>query len=377
MNFDKEYNIIRPYNNLEAPSVMKRILSDDNFKYMISYLYENRNVEKVLKELSSIQTVTDFQLKFSHYAVREVIRKTSDGLMHSGLDKLDNSKGYLFIANHRDIVLDSAIMQILLVENNHKTSQITFGSNLMTSEFIVDLGKMNKMFTFYRGGTRLQMYKNALLYSKYIQKVITEENESIWIAQRDGRTKDGNDKTQISLIKMLMMGKENPYEALKELNIVPVSISYEYEPCDIKKIQEQYISKTGVYKKQKGDDLDSVLKGITNYKGRINMVFGELLNPIIENAEINNVDINELADIVTKAIDKQIYKNYNVNPINFVAYDLVKNTNTYLNKEYNSIEKDKFIDYVNKNTSELIGNKEELKQMFYSMYAMPLKNLIL
>ena len=374
MDFEKEYNILRPYNDAEAPEAMSRILNDENFKHIISYLYEDRKIEDVLREYQKIKTVREFQLTFSHYAVRKVIEKTSDGLTYSGLDKLSNKKAYLFISNHRDIVLDSAIMQILLVENNHETSQITFGSNLMSSNFIIDLGKMNKMFTFYRGGTKIQMYKNALLHSKYIQRVITEENESVWIAQRDGRTKDGDDKTQISLIKMLTMGKDNPFEALKELNIVPVSISYEYEPCDSRKIQEKYISKYGEYKKQKGEDFDSVLKGITNYKGRIHMAFGEPINNVIEKAETDNLDSNELVDIVAKSIDNQIYKNYILRPINYFATDILLNQKKYLNDKYNEEDVKKYSDFFDKKVTLLKGDKQELKQMLLNLYAMPYRN---
>jgi len=375
MNFESEYNKMRPYRDNEVPAAIERIIDTAPFRQIVSYLYEGRNIDEVLKELSQIKTVLDFQLIFSHHAVREIVRKTSDGLTYSGLDKLDKDKGYFFIANHRDIVLDSAIMQILLVENDYQTSQITFGSNLMVNEFIVDLGKLNKMFNFYRGGSKIQMYRNAMLHSKYIQRVITEENESIWIAQRDGRTKNGNDKTQVSLIKMLTMGKDNPFTALKELNIVPVTISYEYEPCDARKVQEQYIiAQKGNYQKQKGEDMDSVLKGITNYKGRIHIAFGDLMTPVIEQCEQQNMEFNDFAETVATAIDKQVYRDYMLRPNNYIASDLLSNTTNYLNSHYDEKERNHFIKFVEQKITALQGDNNALKKRFYEMYAMPLIN---
>jgi len=374
MDFLKEYERIRPYNDSEVSEAISRLLKDERFENVIAFLYGENNIQKVINEIKEIKTINGFQDVFSHYAVREVIRKTSGGLSFSGLNELDPNKSYLFIANHRDIVLDSAIMQILLVENNHKTSQITFGSNLMSSDFVVDLGKLNKMFTFARGGSRIQMYKNALLHSEYIKTVITKKKESIWISQRDGRTKDGNDKTQLSLLKMLLMGKDDPYIALKELNIVPVSISYEYEPCDSEKVQEQYITNHGKYIKEKNEDLNSVLKGITSNKGKIHMAFGNTLNSEILTCENEGVQVNEMLEQLTNSIDKQIYENYKLNPLNYIALDLLNNSVGYLGDKYEEADIVRFKDYVLNKSSLLKGNVEELKIDFYKMYANPLKN---
>ncbi|RKX18755.1 MAG: acyltransferase, partial [Candidatus Zixiibacteriota bacterium] len=236
-------------------------------------------------------------------------------------------------------------------------------------------GKLNKMFNFYRGGSKIQMYRNALLHSKYIQKVITEENESIWIAQRDGRTKDGNDKTQVSLIKMLTMGKDNPFAALKELHIVPVTISYEYEPCDARKVQERYlIQTTGTYKKQEGEDFDSVLKGITNFKGQIHVAFGTELTPVIEACEKNQADFNTLTGTVATEIDKQVYRDYKLRAVNYIAADMLNDTYTYLNKNYTQKEYARFIEFVEQKTALLKGEKDMLRTEFLKLYATPLFN---
>ncbi|MEN8119829.1 MAG: acyltransferase [Bacteroidota bacterium] len=369
-----EFDKIRPFNDSEVPDAINKIINEEQFKDILSFLYRNKNIDEVIQMFKKIKTVSEFQSFFSHYAVREIIRQTSDGLSSSGINKLNNRKPYLFIANHRDIVLDSAIMQTLLVENKHKTSQITFGSNLMSGDLVVNIGKLNKMFTFYRGGTKIQMYKNALLHSGYIRHVLTSIKESIWIAQRDGRTKDGNDKTQIALIKMLTIGRKDFIPALKELNIVPVTISYEYEPCDAKKVQELYISRSGTYKKQPGEDLNSILKGIKGYKGNIHMTFGTPINSFLDEISEKNIAINELTERIINKIDNQTYENYTLWPGNYIAYDIFRKTNKYSNNKYNQEQKNKFLDYVNTKTSPLQGDKEVLKDMFIHMYAMPVIN---
>jgi len=374
MDFNQEYEKMRPYRDDEVPDVLKRVLADERFRFIIAYLYGADKVNDVYNSFRNIKTVAEFQSKFSHYAVREIIKNTSNGLTYSGLDKLDKNKPYLFITNHRDIVLDSAIMQILLVENNHKTSQITFGSNLMTEQFIIDIGKLNKMFNFYRGGSRMEMYNNAMLHSLYIQKVITEEHESIWIAQRDGRTKDGDDKTQTTLIKMFTMGKKKPYVAIKELNIIPVAISYEYEPCDRYKVWERYISARRKYKKGKNEDMNSVLSGITNHKGHIHMAFGEPIISVIDRCEKENSGLNGLSSTVASEIDRQIYLNYKLRAVNYIAYDILKNSKKYKNKEYTDKEEKSFVDYINSKIMVIEGDKTEFSKMFYKMYANPVIN---
>lgn len=374
MNLLLEFDKIRPYNNSEVPEAIDRVINEKQFKYILSFLYRNKNKDEVIQMFKKINTVSDFQSLFSHYTVREIIRQTSDGLSFSGIDKLDNNKPYLFVSNHRDIVLDSAIMQVLLIENNHNTSQITFGSNLMSGNLVIDLGKLNKMFTFYRGGSRVEMYKNALLNSEYIRHVLTKKKESVWMAQSDGRTKDGDDKTQAVLIKMLVMGRKDFLSALKELNLVPVTISYEYEPCDAQKVQELYISKSGVYRKQPGEDLNNILRGIKDYKGRIHMTFGTPINYILDKLTDVNISINELTEMIIHKIDNQTYKNYALWPGNYIACDIFRKTNKYSKNKYNQEQKDKFIDYVNTKISTLQGDKEVLTNMFIRMYAMPVVN---
>lgn len=374
MELMKKIEEMGPYQDDQVEAAVRRILYTDHFKEIIKYLYKDQSLDEVIKKFEQVKTVNEFQTLLASHAVREILKHTSDGFTFSGTEALSPDSSYLFIANHRDIVLDSAIMEVALVDSGHETSQITFGSNLMSSDFLVDLGKLNKMFTFYRGGTKLQMYKNALLHSEYIRYTITKKRESVWIAQRDGRTKDGDDKTQSALIKMLAMGRKDFLPTLKELNIVPVSISYEYEPCDAAKVQERYISKREVYKKQPGEDLNSILHGIKEYKGYVHLAFGAPLNNTLE--ELTNIDVpvNDLIDMVVDELDNQIHKNFALWPGNYVAYDFFKKTSKYSESKYTQEQKVKFFDYVKSKVDSLKGDNNELMKMFVKMYAMPVIN---
>ncbi|MCG8578537.1 MAG: 1-acyl-sn-glycerol-3-phosphate acyltransferase, partial [Bacteroidales bacterium] len=245
---------MRPYNDTEVKEAMARMLEKEEFKGVLNYVFPDKSISESMRLMQEIDSTQSFQEKFSSKAVDEVLNKTATQFTYSGLENIRPDESYLFISNHRDIVMDSAILQNILYKNGHRTSQITFGSNLMSSQFIVDIGKVNKMFTFFRGGTRNEIYQNALVHSAYIRKVIGEINESVWIAQRDGRTKDGNDQTQVSLLKMLTIKQKDNVAAIKQFNIVPITISYEYEPCDVFKVLERIKSKEGSYKKAKDED---------------------------------------------------------------------------------------------------------------------------
>jgi hypothetical protein len=375
-NFKDQFEVIRPYIDEEINPAIQRVISNPLFKGVVNYLYEGQNYDEVVERFRKIDTVEGFQKAFSDHAVKRTLEKTANGLTSAGADKLDTSKGYLFVANHRDIVLDSAIMQILLLQNGHHTSQITFGSNLMSSDFIVDLGKLNKMFTFYRGGSRIEQYQNAMLHSAYIKHTIKNKNESIWIAQRDGRTKNGDDRTQTGLLKMFSLGSKDICEALVDLNIVPLTISYEYEPCDVFKVKEAYFSEPGKYVKAPNEDFDSVMYGITKYKGKIHMEFGVPMNEFIRNLSKTPIDQNEKAFLIAQEIDRQIHLNYKLNGVNYIAYDLFNASNIYLNKKYIQDEVNQFENYIAQKLLMIDGDKVKLRDYFIKMYANPVVNYL-
>lgn len=371
-----KFDVVRPYNDIEAEEVIERILKEKNFFNILKFLGGDDNVEKFLEDLKNLKTVEEFQNIFSNYAVEKIVEMTMTSFEYSGIENIDVKGNYLFVANHRDIVLDSALMQYALVKNNHKTSQITFGSNLMSSQLIVDLGKINKMFTLYRGGNRLEQYKNAILHSAYIYDVINNKKESVWIAQRDGRTKDGNDKTQISLLKMFALTAENPIERLEKLNIVPVIISYEYEPCDIEKTFELYVKeKTGSYIKSKNEDFNSVLAGIRGRKGKVSLSFGKPLNEFIKEINKEPISENEKFIKIAQEIDIQVYKNYKLKKTNYIAYDILNKSEKF--KElYSASDLSDFKRYMDEKLEVVEGEYEDLKKIFLNIYGNPVYNFL-
>lgn len=374
IEMDQKLVEMRPYNDKEVQEAMQRLVRQKEFLDILKYVFPDQKLEDSLKLMSDVKSTYEFQKMFSSNAVEEVLNKTASKFTFSGLDNINCNTSYLFISNHRDIVFDSAILQNVLLQNGHRTTQITFGSNLMSSQFIIDLGKVNKMFTFYRGGTRNDIYNNALAHSAYIKKVLTEENESIWIAQRDGRTKDGNDQTQLSLLKMLTIKQKDPIEAIRQFNIVPISISYEFEPCDVLKINERLASENGVYNKKEGEDFNSVLTGIVGKKGKVHLAIGKPINSYLDD-NLNTITKCNVHQSVCDEMDRQIYQNYKLNAVNYICYDLLFGNVDHLNKNYDAIEL--------ANTRALIDEKVKLldphkegtaRQKLYEMYANPVIN---
>ncbi len=376
-NTTKQFEKMRPYNDEEVKEAMKRIIQTKEFEAVLQYVFPERSLEESLLEMSKVTSTDDFQKRFSSHAVEEVLRKTATDFSYSGMEHLEKDKSYLFISNHRDIVMDSAILQNVLLTNGYRTTQITFGSNLMKGQFVIDLGKVNKMFTFYRGGGRAEIYKNAFIHSEYIQKVINEVGDSVWIAQRDGRTKDGNDQTRVSLIKMLTMvtnGKD-VIETLQSCNIVPVSISYEYEPCDLLKIREKLNTIDGKYEKHSEEDFQSILHGIVSQKGKVHMAFCKPVNQFIEENK-DRLDSSIVHQEVANFMDREIHKNYQLNPINEFAYDFLNSNQDWdsfveSNKDYK--EYASYFDNIAKEFKDKSLASEELLKM----YAAPKVNVLI
>ncbi len=299
---------------------------------------------------------------------------SSTGLSWSGIENLDKDKSHLYIANHRDILLDSALLQIILEKEDFATSEITFGSNLMDQGFITDFGRMNRMFTVKREGNAKELYDISKQLSAYIRHTIIDKKTSVWIAQRNGRTKDGNDQTQTGLLKMLgMSGGKDFLHNFSELNIVPVTISYEYEPCDFLKAQELYLSDLhSKYIKAQGEDLNSIITGIKQPKGKIHLTFGK---PIQEELiEINKlVNDNEKIKQLSALIDRRIYTDFKLNPVNYIAYDLHHQTNVF-ETNYSKIEKENFLSYLSKGINAPEGESELIRNLLLKMYAYPVEN---
>lgn len=362
------YDDIRPYNEQEVGEAIERLNESPLFFAGMRYFFPLENPKDLVDFMSNIKTVSDFQLKIMHRGIRKIIERSSDGLSVSGIENLDRDKNYLFLSNHRDIFLDSGILQILLVENGFDTTEITFGENLMQNPVFTDIGKINKMFKVYRDGKPRELVEKSLAHSAYMRYAITEKHQSIWIAQRAGRTKDGNDQTHTGVLKMLDSSGSSDFESnMKELNIVPLSVNYEYEPCDYSKINEIYQSQFGPYVKQKNEDMQSVVAGVVNYKGKIHFGIGKPLNEEYEITS-NILRINDKIKELAGLIDLKIYQNYRLFATNFIAVDLLENSSQYSEK-YTPNEKERFVNHIENQLNQLGGNRNDLRIMFLKMYA--------
>ncbi|MCQ2226263.1 MAG: acyltransferase [Paludibacteraceae bacterium] len=371
-----DFEPVRPYNDSEVPAAIEAITKDVFFPMVVKYCAPEANVDEVIQMFSQIKTVRDFQSQVMHAAINAIIKKTTDGVSSDGFEKLDNRKRHMFIANHRDIVLDSAILDVLLFERGIDTCQITFGSNLMKGNLVVNIGKLNKMFRIIRGGNIKDFYKNSVEVSAYMRYAITELHDSVWIAQRNGRTKDGNDKTEVGVLKMFSLSSEKAFvDNLDELSIAPISVSYEYEPCDFLKTAELYISRFQKYIKGENEDLNSILTGIKQPKGRIHI---SVTDPITrEELEIcDKKEKNDKLVALASLIDQRIYKGFKLFKTHFIAYDLLYG-DTYTDR-YTAKEKNDFIAYMNEGLSKLGEemDRSELEQIFLHIYANPVLNCL-
>lgn len=369
-NFDD----IRPYTDKEVKEKIKTMVKDPAFDRVLMYLFKNRpKVEMVKLQLRMIRKIKQLQGTFVYDLLRWIINKTSDGLQCIGLDKLDKTKPYLFISNHRDIVLDAALLNYLIFEKGMNTTQIAIGNNLLLYEWIEHAVKLNRAFIIKRNLPPRELLEASQTVSQFIRKSLTEENLSVWIAQREGRTKDGFDKTQESVLKMLNMSNNKSFsEGFNELNIVPVSISYEIEPCGLAKMKELIKKEHYGQKKTDKDDLKSMSMGMFNPKGRIRFTFGqpiELNFDEVKTREQQNQQIKDLAGM----IDNQIYANFKLWPNNFIAYDMLMPEPKFKHK-YTSHEKKVFKTMLEQAMIFIDFPITDIQERFLRVYANPVIN---
>ncbi|RLD48913.1 MAG: hypothetical protein DRI88_01915 [Bacteroidetes bacterium] len=368
-----DYDSIRPYRQDEIPEALKRILANPTFQNILDFLFPGEDQEALKEIIANTKSREEFHKNFMVQVISSIAEKTSDQLTFSGIDQLEKDKGYIFVANHRDIILDSSFLALGLVKHGLTSCEITWGDNLMISPFIVDLGKVNGMITVFREGSPKEMLRNSQILSSYIRESVTERKQSVWIAQRKGRTKDGTDKTDPSILKMLSLsGQPPPPGSLKNLNITPVSISYEWEPCDIMKVRELYISQQTTYVKQKDEDLQSIIGGVAAYKGKIHLTVGNTVERDFDNLD-TSVHNNLILEQVAHLIDKQIYASYKLWPPNYLAYDLLENTSKFANK-YDEATIRKFNEKLEELYKAVDGPEEDLKHLFLKLYANPVYN---
>jgi hypothetical protein len=364
---------MRPYYDEEVPAAMQRIAAHPSFPVLSSFLYPDRPVEEVRKLFTSFRNISDFQLNAMKAFNEQVISQTITEFTYSGVEKIDPSKRYLYVSNHRDIVLDSSLMQYVLYLNGHDTTEITFGANLMQGQLLIDFGKSNKMFRVERAGvTPRDFYNSSLLLSDYLRYTLLDKRQSVWIAQRNGRTKDGIDRTDQGIVKMFGMSRtDDRVASLAELNIMPVSVSYEWEPCDVLKALELYVTNSGgTYIKKPGEDLNSILTGLTQPKGRMHIHF---CDPVTEEDlrafdDVPNVQFHRK---VANLLDRRICSAFRLFPNNYIAHDLRYGHRAYTDR-YTDEQMVAFDDRLESLNKYQDADPEILKDIFLSIYANPI-----
>ncbi len=372
-----DFDDIRPYNNSEIEEKLKVVLNDPVFEKVLYYLFHKPEVvAKMRKQLESIKTVEELQSTFVRHLVEIIIHTTTKGLTCSGLENLDKSKAYIFISNHRDIILDAAFLNYLILSNGMNTTQIAIGDNLLIYDWIIHAVKLNRSFVVKRNIASRELLEASRKLSQYIRGSVVENNTSVWIAQREGRTKDGDDQTQVALLKMLNMSNLKDLAAgFGEITIVPLSISYEIEPCGICKVEELTRKEAGGYEKTKADDLLNMEQGIFRQKGRVHFSFGK---PILSSflKQNNHLTPNEFIQELVVRIDHRIHQYYKLWPYNYVAYELMYGSGEYMDN-YTSHDMAEFRKMVEEVQQKVTINPEEAARKFIKMYARPVENSII
>lgn len=372
----EEFDDIRPYTDAEIPAAMKRIAESQSLPLLASYIYPNENCEEVRKRIAAYKTIRSFQTETMSVVNEQIIANTTDGFSCNGISHLSPKKQYLYVSNHRDIMLDASLLQYHLFTQGFETTEITFGANLMQGQLVIDIGKSNKMFRVERpGGSIRDFYKKSLHLSRYIRYCIRQKHESVWIAQRNGRTKDGMDRTDQGIIKMFCMSEpEDKIRAIADLHIVPVAVSYEWEPCDVLKTLELYESQFTKYTKKPGEDLNSILTGILQRKGHVHF---ELCEPLtdVELHAFDGLTNNEYHRAVSHLIDRRIVNAYRLYPNNFIAYDLRYGTQQYGDR-YTEDEKEQFLKHLNTLEKYDTCDIDRLKDILLGIYSNPILNKI-
>jgi 1-acyl-sn-glycerol-3-phosphate acyltransferase len=368
------FSTIRPYKNSEVKGVLEKLLLEPHFHKVLSVVYPKENLEEVVARFRKINKIKDFQKEIVYNYLGSIIDKTINKLSFSGLENLTEGKRFLFMSNHRDIILDSALMNVILFENKRKTSEIAIGSNLLIFPWIEMLVKLNKSFVVRRNLPAKELLLASKELSAYIKYAILKKKRSVWIAQKEGRTKNGDDSTHSGLLKMIHMSSSKPLSKyIRKLNLVPVSISYEVEPCDKPKTAELYARfKNGSYVKDPKEDLLSMVGGLNNFKGRVHFHFGKILNEELDVLDtISNH--NEQYATLAKIIDSGIHENFRLFEGSYIAYDILTKSNRFKDK-YTTAEFRSFSRHMFNQIADIEGDKEMIKQFFLGIYANPLIN---
>lgn len=376
-----DFSDISPYSYDEFHNRIRRLVDEPGFAAAVRYVLPDVDMETLKQQMLACKDVHEFQRRIVGGFLANLAERTTSGLTISGADNVDAKGHYLYISNHRDIVLDASFLNLCFIRENLPVTQIAIGNNLLIFDWIRDLLRINRSFIVRRDAKKLEALTVAKHLSAYIHHTITETGESAWIAQREGRAKDSNDVTQDSLLKMLTLaGPKNPAESLTELNIVPLSISYEYDPNDYLKVKEFLMKRRDPeFKKSQHDDLFSMETGIMQFKGHVHFTVNRPINELINLTDVEPNDRNTVVKATREVIDKEIHAGYKIYPINYIAYERLLHSSEF-NDKYTPEQKQEVNDYIETQLSKVdVGEMTEeehrfTEEMFLRMYANPLIN---
>ena len=367
-----ELENIAPFNDEEAVAALAKVAHHPSVPWISKYIFP-RQPETYLRDiLLNLHSIDEFQRLVMNEAVEWVLKTTAHNFSYDGINNIPADKKFLLMSNHRDIILDPAITQMVLYRNGIPMTEICVGDNLLKSRTIEYLIRSNRMIKVIRGISARELYLSSQILSKYIRESITSGRSSVWIAQRQGRTKDGIDLTEQGLLKMFdMSGTKDFVQNFMELNIIPLSISYEYEPCDILKARERLISSTQKYVKTENEDLQSIMLGIKQQKGHIHLNIGQ---PLTEEEIIaaSVCDKNDRYQAIRHAVDRRVIEGYQLWKTNYIAYDLAHHTFKYTD-HYTPEDVGRFIEYTEHQLDQVEPslNRQKLRDIFLGIYGNP------
>lgn len=373
----KPFDAIRPFEPEELPEVFERLLGNAQFAQVVAYVFKDVPFDMLAQKMRACKTNLEFQVAFCYPFIKGLLQKASLGC-DMNVDAIDMEKRYTFISNHRDIVLDSALLDVLLVDAGCKTTcEIAIGDNLLSLPWVKDLVRINKSFIVERSVSLRQMLLSSKRLSDYMHLVIAQKHDNVWIAQREGRAKDSNDRTQESIIKMMVMGGEGSLvERLKGLHIVPLAISYEYDPCDFLKAQEFQLKRDiADWKKSPMDDVVSMQTGIMGYKGHIHYDAAPCIDAWLDTLDPDMPKADFFKAVATH-IDEEVFRRYRLYPSNYVALDELEGTTAHADR-YTAEQKAQFDGYIAQQMAKIqLPDKDEafLRERLLTMYANPARN---
>jgi 1-acyl-sn-glycerol-3-phosphate acyltransferase len=368
-----QFDPIRPFYDAEVNAAIREIVDDSMLAAMMQFTFPEDSSHSWKEQMKHTHSLRDFQINFIYPAVKKVLEMSSEGLTLGGFEKLEPNTAYLFISNHRDIILDTSLLNASLYETGLVMTTSAIGDNLIKKPFIHILSRLNRNFAIRRGLSGRALLESSLLVSQFIQKSLLRENRSVWTAQREGRTKDGNDCTQKGVLKMLTLAEQgsNPFGFFEKIQVVPVSISYEYDPTDSLKIPELIAkAKEEKYVKGENEDFITLLSGIMGSKKRIHIQVNKVLDEEIRQLKKEELTQNEKLSKLGELIDREIWKGYKLWPSNYIAYDLLYKKSQF-KAHYSSAEKESF----EQRLSQKVNPSNSLEvENFLHMYANPVVN---